>query len=121
MPLLNYKSFVIVELVLLKHHLKAIWWGQRLLNKRHIDAAICLLDQLKKYGDSRTSLKSKLPLSGSCGNVNVGYDVWKLSSNWGSRDTKLKKVNGLHKQNLQTNMVPIFKTIEEFRLHFQEE
>lgn len=38
--------------------------------------------QLKKYGDSRTSCKSKSPLSGSGGNVNSGYDIWKLSSNW---------------------------------------
>lgn len=38
-------------------------------------------NQLKKYGDSRTSSKSKLPLSGREGNDNVGYDVWKLSSN----------------------------------------
>lgn len=37
--------------------------------------------QLKKYGDSKTWLRSKSPLSGSGGNVNVGKDVSKPSSN----------------------------------------
>lgn len=40
-----------------------------------------LFTQLKKYGDSRTSSKLKFPLLGTSGNVKVGYDVRKLSSN----------------------------------------
>ena len=87
---------------------------------------LLLLDQLKKYGDSRTSLRSKLPLSGSGGNVNVGCDVWKLSSNWESETENYKRVNRLDKQNLQTNwkfgyIIPIFKTKKEFGLDFKEE
>ena len=48
---------------------------------------------------------SKLPLSGSCGNVNGGYHM--MSGSFpatGEAETQnYKKVNGLHKQNLQTN------------------
>lgn len=43
-----------------------------------------LFTQLKKYGDSRTSSKLKSPLLGISGNVNVGYDVRKLSSKFSS-------------------------------------
>jgi hypothetical protein len=50
---------------------------------------------LKKYGDSRTFRKSKSPLSGRGGNISVGYDVWKLSSNCGQEELKsYNKVKG---------------------------
>lgn len=41
-------------------------------------------DQLKKYGDSRTSSRSKSPLSGRGGKVRVGCNVWKLSRRFSS-------------------------------------
>lgn len=45
-----------------------------------IQMLFCSENQLKKYGDLRTSRKSKLPLSGRGGKTNDGYDVSKLSS-----------------------------------------
>ena len=47
----------------------------------HIRSSFISTPQLKKYGDLSTSRKSKLPLFGRAGKVNVGYDVWKFSSN----------------------------------------
>jgi hypothetical protein len=53
--------------------------------------------QLKKYGDLRTFCKSKLPLSGRGGNCNVGYDVWKSSSNWGRSKSSYRSATFINK------------------------
>lgn len=50
----------------------------------HIRSSFTSTTQLKKYGDLSTSRKSKLPLFGRAGKVNVGYDVWKFSSKFSS-------------------------------------
>lgn len=51
------------------------------LLQQYVSFLAFLFTQLKKYGDSRTSSKLKSPLLGISGNVKVGYDVRKLSSN----------------------------------------
>lgn len=52
------------------------------------DNSLTMLNQLKKYGDSRTSSKLKSPRSGNEGKLNAGKDVSKLSSNWPNKVQK---------------------------------
>lgn len=54
---------------------------RNILESSYKECSTCVDSQLKKYGESITSCKSKLPLSGRDGNVNSGYSFWKLSSN----------------------------------------
>lgn len=60
-------------------HLLAVFASSLL--QQYVSFLAFLFTQLKKYGDFRTSSKLKSPLLGISGNVKVGYDVRKLSSN----------------------------------------
>lgn len=55
-------------------------------------------DQLKKYGDSKTSLKSKSPRSGKGGKDSDGKELWKLSSNCSQNKSEIQMYN-LSKQH----------------------
>lgn len=70
------------------------YWSFQYVSNLNVPAT-----QLKKYGDRRTSVRSKSPRSGNGGKVRPGKDFWKLSNNYQYTDKTIhhelsyKKVN----------------------------